>query len=408
MNIRWLFLLFPFYALGNTSHVKSSFTEKEFQLAIDNTRPHDTLYIEPGTYQVTTLNITKPIYLEGIRIPVIDGRGLSNVLLITGSEVTVKGIKVINSGPSNYSDPAGIRIENAHDIKITGCVIENCLFGIYFANTESGIITANRIKSDKTTETASGNGIHLWKCTKITIRNNTIEGHRDGIYLEFTTHSVISENKSIGNIRYGLHFMFSHNDSYKNNTFKNNGAGVAVMYTKGVIMMNNDFVDNKGAASYGLLLKDISDSRIEGNRFNLNTCAITMEECNRIDVIKNEFTENGWGIRIQASCSGNTIKSNNFTGNTFDITTNGTMVMNSFSENYWDKYNGYDLNKDTFGDIPYHPVSLYAIIADKIPVSMILYRSFVVTLLEQMEKIIPSITPEQLIDSNPRMKPLAL
>jgi nitrous oxidase accessory protein len=28
-------------------------------------------------------------------------------------------------------------------------------------------------------------------------------------------------------------------------------------------------------------------------------------------------------------------------------------------ENYWDKYEGYDLDKNKIGDIPYHPLSLY-------------------------------------------------
>jgi len=57
--------------------------------------------------------------------------------------------------------------------------------------------------------------------------------------------------------------MFSDSCEYTNNTFKNNGAGVAVMYTKNVMMYENHFSKNWGAASYGILLKDISDSKIE-------------------------------------------------------------------------------------------------------------------------------------------------
>jgi len=51
------------------------------------------------------------------------------------------------------------------------------------------------------------------------------------------------------------------------------------------------------------------------------------------------------------------------------------------------------------------PVSMYSVITDQIPVAMILYRSFIVSVLEQIEKIIPSITPVDLKDNNPRMKP---
>jgi nitrous oxidase accessory protein len=264
------------------------------------------------------------------------------------------------------------------------------------------------IISNKPGETSSGNGIHLWKCEQIFVHHNDVRAHRDGIYLEFTTNSLINSNFSADNIRYGLHFMFSHKNEYVGNTFKNNGAGVAVMYTKYVKMISNRFIENKGTSSYGLLLKDISDSKIYGNIFENNTCAINMEECNRITVHNNSFTTNGWAIRIQASCSGNEIENNNFIGNTFDIATNGTMVMNTFNGNYWDKYTGYDLNKDKTGDIPHSPVSIYAIIVDQLPVAMILYRSFMVTLLEQIEKIIPSITPAELVDNKPKMKPVNL
>jgi nitrous oxidase accessory protein len=43
-----------------------------------------------------------------------------------------------------------------------------------------------------------------------------------------------------------LHFMSSHYNSYIGNTFRNNGAGVAVMYTHGIRMVNNVFEMNTG------------------------------------------------------------------------------------------------------------------------------------------------------------------
>ena len=51
------------------------------------------------------------------------------------------------------------------------------------------------------------------------IENNHIQGHRDGIYFEFVTESIIRKNLSEKNIRYGLHFMFSHNDHYTRKYF---------------------------------------------------------------------------------------------------------------------------------------------------------------------------------------------
>jgi nitrous oxidase accessory protein len=202
--------------------------------------------------------------------------------------------------------------------------------------------------------------------------------------------------------------MFSHNDTYINNTFIRNGAGVAVMYTKGVRMYNNRFLENWGNAAYGILMKDISDSEVRDNVFRSNTSAIFMEGSNRIQMHRNIFRSNGWAIKMQASCGDIAVHHNNFQGNTFDIATNGSLVMNTYNFNFWDKYDGYDLNRDGKGDVPYRPVSMYSMIIERNPVTMMLFRSFLVSLLERAERVIPSLTPEQLKDEEPSMKPLIL
>ena len=133
-----------------------------------------------------------------------------------------------------------------------------------------------------------------------------------------------------------------------------------------------------------------------------------MEGTSRIKVLKNVFEANGWGMKIQASCMDNTIENNNFLGNTFDISTNGSLVLNTFDQNYWDKYEGYDLNKDKIGDVPYHPLSLFSVIVENNPSAMLLYRSIIVMLLDKSEKVLPSLTPENFIDNKPLMRSLPL
>ena len=162
------------------------------------------------------------------------------------------------------------------------------------------------------------------------IINNDISGHRDGIYFEFVTNSTIQGNKSHDNARYGLHFMFSHDNRFLHNEFRQNGAGVAVMYSHGVTMLRNLFADNWGSAAYGILMKDITDSRVEGNIFQRNTSSIHMEGSNRINITGNLFNQNGWAMQIQASCTEDTIRGNNFINNTFDIATNGTLSTEFF------------------------------------------------------------------------------
>ena len=180
------------------------------------------------------------------------------------------------------------------------------------------------------------------------------------------------------------------------------------MYSKKVKMENNHFEQNWGPSAYGILLKDISDSYILHNTFFRNTVGIHLEGTSRIIIEKNTFNSNGWALKVQASCEENNFHHNNFTGNSFDVGTNGSISLNNFYNNYWDKYEGYDINKDGIGDIPYHPVSMYSMIVEQNPYALMLFRSFTVQLLDKAEKAIPSLTPENLLDNSPLMKSIKL
>ncbi len=376
--------------------------------AIEAAQPYDTVEVSPGVYRQGNILIDKPLTLNGIGYPVLDGEKQHEPVSIRSPYVTVKGFSIHASGHSSMVDIAGIKIYNTHHVSIIDNILEDNFFGIYAQEVKNGYIANNRITAYGKAEQLIGNGIHGWKSDSLIIENNTVTGHRDGVYLEFVTHTEVHHNLSEKNLRYGLHFMFSHDNGYRKNTFSNNGAGVAVMYTKRVVMQNNIFTENGGDAAYGLLLKEITDSRISHNTFSYNTTAILMEGSSRVHIERNAFEANGWALKIQASCSENTITLNNFIQNTFDVATNGSLVLNNFDTNYWDKYEGYDLNKDKTGDIPYRPVSLYSMIVEKYPMAMILFRSFMVSLLDRSERFLPSLTPENLKDNTPVMKAFAL
>lgn len=378
------------------------------QQAIDMAAAGDTVLVSEGLYREGNITINKSVVLKGINHPVLDGEKKYELISVRSPNVTVDGFLIRNSGHSSMTDIAGIKIYNTHHVTIINNILEDNFFGIYSQQGRQCTIQNNRVTASSVATELSGNGIHCWKSDSIYISNNSITGHRDGIYLEFATHSEIENNTVQKNLRYGLHFMFAHNNSYIDNIFRNNGAGVAVMYTRNVTMKHNRFEDNWGDAAYGLLLKEISDATIEGNRFEGNTSGIFMDGSSRIEMEKNTFKGNGWAIKMQASCMDIKLEKNNFIGNTFDIGTNGSLVLNTFKNNYWDKYEGYDLDKDRVGDIPYRPVSMYSMIVEKNPPAMMLFRSFITSLLDKTEKVLPSLTPENLKDDHPLMKPLPL
>ncbi|MBK6640394.1 MAG: nitrous oxide reductase family maturation protein NosD [Bacteroidetes bacterium] len=406
----WLFLLLGFSAIASGRQLLTGPFKQypSIKQALNQSLAGDTVLVFAGTYKEGNIIIDKPIYFKGTGNPVIDGELKYEVLSVKSPNVIVEGFTIRNSGHGSLDDPGGIKVYASNNVIIQNNKIENNFFGIYIQYSKHCLIRNNYIISNATDEQLIGNGIHCWKSDSLQITSNEIQGHRDGIYFEFVTNSDIFMNHSKNNIRYGLHFMFSNNDSYVLNTFTGNGAGVAVMFTKNVKMFHNVFEQNWGDAAYGLLLKEISDSQIAGNKFISNTSGIYMEGTNRIIVTKNSFHQNGWGMRIQASCMDNIVTKNNFTANTFDITTNGSLVLNNFDGNYWDKYEGYDLNKDKKGDVPYHPISLFSVIVEMNPPAMLLYRSIIVSLLDKSEKLIPSLTPDLFRDSKPLMRAIEL
>ncbi len=407
----FLLILFSFlfhFAKARIIIVGPTQAIRSLKKAIELAKDKDSIILLPGIYKEGSITLTKSLTITGQNNPVLEGEHKYEILLISGKNIIIRGITFRNSGYSAMNDFASIKLVDCTNIIIENNTILNAYFAIHISNTSYAFLRNNQITGSPLSEQLTGNGIHLWKSSHATIEKNYVQGHRDGIYFEFVTHSLIRYNLSEKNIRYGLHFMFSNDDSYQRNTFRNNGAGVAVMYSKRVTMTGNHFEQNWGPSAYGILLKDITDSYIQQNTFFKNTVAIHMEGSSRIVIQKNTFDENGWAIKVQASCDDNIFSHNNFTGNSFDVGTNGSLSLNKFYNNYWDKYDGYDINRDGIGDVPYHPVSMYSMIVEQNPYALMLMRSFTVSLIDKAEKAIPSLTPENLVDDKPLMKQLSL
>ncbi|HEX9109307.1 MAG TPA: nitrous oxide reductase family maturation protein NosD, partial [Longimicrobiales bacterium] len=324
--------------------------------------PGDTLVVEAGVYAEPTIRIVRPVVLLGRPGAVLDGEHQRTIMRVFAPGVVVRGLAFRNVGESYVEDRAAIRFDSARGCRIEDNRFDDAVFGIYLAATTDCVVARNVLRGRARAESSSGNGIHLWHASRIQVLDNRISGHRDGIYFEFVRASRIEGNVSEGNLRYGLHFMFSDSCRYLRNTFAHNGAGVAVMYTHHMVMDGNRFADNWGGASYGLLLKEISDSRVVHNTFLRNTVGIRAESSNRLDVRENDFLANGWALKITADCEGGVFARNNFLGNSFDVATNSSSTNDqTFDGNHWDNYRGYDLNHDGYGDAPYHPVRLFAV-----------------------------------------------
>ena len=396
-------LILPLLLFGRKIEVCKSCDFLTIQSALDVAEDGDTVLVFEGIYLESNIIINKSIHVLGINYPILDGESKNAILSITAPDVLVKGFFFKNVPTSYIDDKAAIRVVKTQNFTIEDNKLYNTFFGIYIEHSNYGKILGNEVIGTAEKEMSSGNAIHLWYCNNIEVKNNYVAKHRDGIYLEFVDESIIEENISEDNLRYGLHFMFSNDDDYVRNQFRRNGAGVAVMFSKKINMYENIFEHNWGKASYGLLLKEIYDAEILYNTFDENTIAIYVEGSTRVNYKQNDFLHNGWAIKISGGCLDNNINENNFIQNSFDLAINSAPNNNNFDRNYWSEYSAYDLDRDGIGDVPFRPVKLFNYVVNKTPESIVLLRSFFVSIINFSEKVSPAFTPKKVVDNTPYM-----
>ncbi|MCB1137155.1 MAG: nitrous oxide reductase family maturation protein NosD [Leptospiraceae bacterium] len=363
-----------------------------------------TVTVHSGYYPEGSLQISKPVTLRGNGYPILDGLGKGHIFYVTAPDVHIQGLTLYRTGVSSVTEFAAIRFHEIHRCSVRDNVILGATYGIYLERSRDCAIERNRIIGQSRSEVSGGNGIHLWYSQEMSIEGNQVEGHRDGLYMEFSENLRIRKNTFEKNIRYGMHFMFSHHNHFHNNVFRKNTTGVAVMYSHDIDVKGNIFLRSWGGAFYGLLLKEISDSYIQGNLIEGNTNGILLDSSNRNLIQGNSFRMNGWAIDVYGNNYGNRITGNSFVGNHFDITTNSRRSENTYDGNYWDRHHGYDGDGDGAGDVPYRPMSVFALWVNRNSELAILMNSPVVDFLEAAERVFPVITPDNMEDGRPLMK----
>ncbi len=370
--------------------------------ALAHARPGDRIIVRAGVYREPAIVVAVRVEIIGEGNPVFEG-GAHHTIEVRADSVVIRGLRFAGVPASSVEDRSAILVVGSA-CRLEDNDIRDAAFGIYLKEASGCRIARNRIRGTPSSAGTSGNGIQLWRSRGVTIDSNTVSGHRDGIYLEFSAGAAVRDNEASGNQRYGLHFMRSDSCRYERNAFTRNGAGVAVMYSRAIVMEGNRFERNWGPAAYGLLLKEITDGVVRDNRFTGNTIGLHLDASDRNQIVHNTFEANGWAVRVLASATGNLFERNSFEGNSFDVATNSRSAASTFRGNWWDHYRGYDLDRDGYGDVPFLPVRLFSLVVEQSKPSIVLLRSAFVELLDDAERLLPVLTPQALADQRPLMR----
>jgi len=180
--------------------------------------------------------------------------------------------------------------------------------------------------------------------------------------------------------------MYSKSIVFDKNLVRDNLLGMALMYSKTLIARDNSIIEHRrGTSPYGLLLKDVDNIELTGNRIQANQVGIYAEGVYMAfksnSILKNNLIVcNPWGITVQSNAKFIVFTGNSVIDNLADVRTQSEK-MNADVKweadgvgNFWSNYRGYDKAKDGIGDIPYRveEIAELAIDADD-PMQALLY-----------------------------------
>ena len=391
----------------------------------DNANAGDTILLDPGEYKANLL-IDKPLTLQGLPGAIVDGDGHGDVIRIRSADVTVRNLRLRNSG-SNLTDMNAIIFieEAAYRTTIEGNEIESTAFGIWLQNTEAATISNNTIHGDPSIRSQDrGNGIHLFNTRQTKVIGNRVRDTRDGIYIDTSNHNVLRDNH-LHHLRYGIHYMYSYHNEVIGNRTNDTRTGYALMQSKYLTVTGNRTQNDK---NYGILMNYILYSTIANNTVSSISHGSSVGQTNKAipggegkalfvynsqhnDIHHNTFANSGIGIHLTAGSVDNQIYNNNFLSNRTQVkyvaTTTQEWSKND-SGNYWTDYLGWDLDANGIGDKPYQPNDGVDHVLWKYPAAKILLNSPAIQTLRWVQEQFPVLRPPGVKDSYPRMNPIRI
>lgn len=370
------------------------------QARIDAARPGDRIVIRGGTYD-GDLIIDKPLTLVGEGWPLLRGSGTGSVVRVRAADVTISGVEIDGRrGGDLGRDASGIHIA-APRVHVSHCRIHDTLFGIYLRAANGATIedcTINGIPGREPGEI--GSGIHVWNTDGFTLLRNEIVATRDGMYVQSSSHGFVQGNTA-RDLRYGLHYMFSDDNVFEDNTFENSAAGAALMYSRRITFRRNRFIRNRGFASVGLLFKECDDVVAEDNLIADNARGVFLEGSYRDVFRRNVIAMSDQALVLFDSSHDDRFQGNAFVGNFTPLSLVGRHTDVVFDGNYWSDESDPDLDGDGVADRPYRLSSVFDHLRGNLTAADLFARGPAASAIAAAEQAFPVLDAIPVVDAHP-------
>jgi len=210
-------------------------------------------------------------------------------------------------------------------------------------------------------------------------------------------------------VRYGLHFMYSDDNTFEHNVFSHNASGSALMFSSGLTARHNTFRNNRSQRGYGLLLQTMENCRFEHNRLVQNGTGVYLENTTRAVFTDNVIAANYRGLRMTGSSMENRFGRNVIRGNLHTAAVSGVSATTDWSidgvGNYWGPRGLLDLNADGISELPYRTVDLLGTRRENFAYVDLLAASPGLALLEDALRRVTSLDIPTLVDNHPLLRP---
>ena len=236
------------------------------------------------------------------------------------------------------------------------------------------------------------------------VAENDIRFGRDGIFVN-TSRDNRFENNRFRDLRFAVHYMYTHSSELIGNDSANNHVGYALMYSKRLVVRDNLSV---GDRDHGFMLNYVTDAQLQANRvIDGKEKCLFMYNAHKNRIEANRFQGCPIGVHFTAGSERNEIMGNAFVGNRNQVKYVGSRWLEWSSEgqgNYWSDHAAFDLNGDERADMPYRPNDLMDHVLWAQPSARLLLGSPAVQLIRWTLSAFPGFLPGGVIDSHPLMR----